>query len=305
MRMSEWQQCNTACMALDWNHWQVFLALAEGGTTAAAARALGQTQPTLSRQLGSLEAALGLAVFERHARGVRLTAAGRELLPAALRMREAAQGLSLALAARDDSLAGTVRLTASEIVSAHFLPAALAPLRAAHPEIQIELVASNEVQDLLARSADLAVRMTRPTEPTLVARRLADWPLGFYAHRDYLARHGEITPASMRAHCWLGYDRSTQLIDGFRAAGFDVDRDFFAWRCDNQLVTWEAVRAGLGIGIGLQALAARDPALTQVLTELEVPALPLWLTAHRELRDTPRLRLVFEALVTAWRAGPA
>lgn len=292
-------------MDLGWQHWQVFLALAQGGSTAAAARALGLTQPTLSRQLAGLEAALGLALFERHARGLRLTAAGRELLPAAERMRDAAQGLSLALAARDVSLAGTVRLTASEIVSAHFLPAALAPLRREHPQIQIELVASNEVQDLLARSADLAVRMARPTEPTLVARRLADWPLGLYAHRDYLAGRGEPTPATLAQHVWLGYDRSPQLIEGFRAAGFEVGREFFAWRCDNQLVTWEALRAGLGIGVGLQALAARDPALVRVLPEVAVPALPLWLTAHRELRDTPRLRLVFEALVTAWRAGPA
>lgn len=292
-------------MNLGWNHWQVFLALAEGGSTAAAARALGQTQPTLSRQLAALEGAAGLDLFERHPRGLRLTAAGQELLPAARRMRDAAQGLSLALAARDTSLAGTVRLTASEIVSAHFLPAVLAPLRAAHPEIQIELVASNALEDLLARSADLAVRMTRPTEPTLVARRLADWPLGFYAHRDYLARHGVPTPATLAQHVWLGEDRGTQLIDGFRAGGFDIGRDFFAWRCDNHLVTWEAVRAGLGIGVGLQALAARDAALHQVLREFAIPPLPLWLTAHRELRDTPRLRLVFEALVAAWAAGPA
>ncbi|MFG6430519.1 LysR family transcriptional regulator [Roseateles sp. LYH14W] len=292
-------------MNLDWNHWQVFLALAEGGSTAAAARALGQTQPTLSRQLAALEAAAGLALFERHPRGLRLTAAGQELLPAACRMREAAQGLSLALAARDTSLAGTVRLTASEIVSAHFLPAALVPLRAAHPEIQIELVASNALEDLLARSADLAVRMTRPTEPALLTRRLADWPLGLYAHHDYLARHGMPTPATLAEHVWLGHDRSTQLIDGFRAGGVDVDREFFAWRCDNQLVNWEALRAGLGIGVGLRALAARDAALVPVLPEFVVPPLPLWLAAHRELRDTPRLRLVFEALVTAWSAGPA
>jgi DNA-binding transcriptional LysR family regulator len=300
MRMSALPRFNNAYMQIDWNQWQVFLALAEGGSTAAAARALGQTQPTLSRQLAALEAAAGLSLFERHPRGLRLTAAGRELLPPAQAMREAAQGLGLALASRDTSLAGPVRLTASEIVSAHFLPAALAPLRLAHPEIQIELVASNEVQDLLARNADLAVRMTRPTEPTLLARRLADWPLGFYAHRRYLERHGEPQSPADAGHVWLGYDRSTQMLDGFRAAGFPVTREFFAWRCDNQLATWEAVRVGLGIGVGLQALAARDAELRPVLRHIPIPPLPLWLTAHRELRDTPRLRRVFEALVAAW-----
>ncbi len=299
-------QCkNASVINIAWDQWQLFLALAEGGSTAAAARVLGQTQPTLSRQLQALEAALGRDLFERHPRGLRLTTAGQGLLPAARQMREAAQGLHLALAAHDDSLAGSVRLTASEIVSAHFLPRVLAPLQAAHPEIQIELVASNLNEDLLARSADIALRMVRPTEGALVARRLPDWPLGFFAHRDYLARRGLPRRETLAEHSWLGYDRSTQLIDGFRAAGFPVDASFFAWRCDNQLATWEALRAGMGIGIGLQALAARDPALVHVLHELAVPPLPMWLTAHRELRDTPRLRLVFDTLAAAWSEGPA
>jgi DNA-binding transcriptional LysR family regulator len=292
--------------AATWDQWQVFLALAESGSTAGAARALGQTQPTLSRQLAALELTVGVDLFERHARGLRLTAAGEALLPAARQMRDAAQGLQLALASREQqSLAGTARLTASEVVSAHFLPAVLAPLQAAHPEIQIELVASNEIQDLLARSADIALRMTRPTSPALVARRLRDWPMGLYAHRSYLARCGEPRPDTLAEHCWLGYDRSTQLIDGFRAAGFDIGPEFFSWRCDNHLVGWEALRAGMGIGVGMQALAARDPAVMRVLPEIEVPALPMWLTAHRELRDTPRLRLVFDTLVAAWSAEAA
>lgn len=292
-------------MAPTWDQWQVFLALVDGGSTAAAARALGQTQPTLSRQLAALEAAVGMSLFERHPRGLRPTAAAVGLLPAARQMREAAQGLQLALAARDDSLAGTVRLTASEIVSAHFLPGVLAPLQSAHPELQIEVVASNDTLDLLARSADIALRMVRPSGDSLITRRLADWPLGLYAHRDYLARHGMPDVATLARHVWLGYDRSTQLIDGFRQAGFAVDASFFAWRCDNQLVTWEALRAGMGIGIGMQALAARDPALVQVLPELSVPALPMWLTAHRELRDTARLRRVFDTLVAAWGESAA
>lgn len=283
-----------------WDQWQVFLALAEGGSTAAAARRLGLTQPTLSRQLTALEARVGMALFERHARGLRLTARGEALLPAARQMREAAQGLGLLLAARDESLAGTVRLTASEVISAHFLPPVLASLRAKHPEIQIELVATDEIQDLIARNADIALRMSRPEGETLIARRLRDWPLGLFAHPSYLERRGLPTLQTLDQHSWLGQDRGTRLIEGFRTAGFDVDAGFFAWRCDNALVNWEACRAGLGVIVGLQELAARDPQLVRVLTELPVPPLPMWLTAHRELRDTPRLRLVFDTLAAAF-----
>lgn len=283
-----------------WDQWQLFLALAEGGSTAAAARRLGQTQPTLSRQLATLEAALGVALFERHARGLRLTARGEALLPAARQMREAAQGLSLALAAQDDALAGTVRLTASEVIGAHFLPPVLAAFQARHPEVQIELVATDSVQDLLARNADIALRMARPEGGTLIARRLRDWPLGLFAHRDYLARRGWPTRETMAGHVWLGQDRGTQLMDGFRAAGFAVDAGFFAWRCDQPLVNWEACRAGAGICVGMEALAARDPGLERVLAEVAIPPLPMWLTAHRELRDTQRLRRVFDALAAAF-----
>ncbi|MDT9002196.1 LysR family transcriptional regulator [Paucibacter sp. APW11] len=287
---------------LDWSLLQGFLVLAESGSLSQAAPLLGLSQPSLSRQLARLESLTGQLLFERHPRGMSLTAAGRALLPAARRMREGAQDLALALAAREQQLAGTVRLTASEVVSAYFLPELLLRLRLAHPEIQIELVASNEVENLLERSADIALRMVRPTQGMLVARKLADWPLGVFAHRRYLQRRGMPTRETMAAHEWLGYDRSDQLLRGFAAAGFAVEPSFFALRCDQQTVLWEALRAGLGLGVGLVALAARDPELVQVLPELPIPPLPLWLTAHRELRDTPRLRLVFDTIAEAWSA---
>ncbi|MFY7865465.1 LysR family transcriptional regulator [Roseateles sp.] len=288
--------------SLDWSLLQTFLVLAETGSLNRAAPVLGQSQPTLSRQLAALEAALGQSLFERHARGLSLTPAGQALLPAAQRMREGAQELALALSAQDQSLAGTVRLTASEIVCAYFLPSVLSDLRQRHPEIQIELVASNEVENLLERSADIALRMVRPDQATLVARKLGDWPVGVFAHQDYLARHGMPTMDTVLSHQWLGYDRNDQMLRGFAAAGFAVQPDFFGFRCDNQVVVWEAMRAGMGLAVGALALAAREPDLVQVLPEIQIPALPMWLTAHRELRDTPRLRLVFDALAEAFSA---
>jgi hypothetical protein len=104
------------------------------------------------------------------------------------------------------------------------------------------------------------------------------------------------------SHQWLGYDRNDQMLRGFAAAGFAVQPDFFGFRCDNQVVVWEAMRAGMGLAVGALALAARESDLVQVLPEIQIPALPMWLTAHRELRDTPRLRLVFDALAVAFSA---
>jgi DNA-binding transcriptional LysR family regulator len=283
----------------DWALLRVFLEVAGTGSLSRAATALGSSQPTLSRQIAQLEAQLGHALFERSTRGVRLTEAGEALCVPAERMREHAQQFALVAAGRSQTLAGTVRLTASEVVSTYVLPDLLRRLRDRHPEIQIELVASNEVENLLEREADIALRMVRPKQSALVARRLADQPLGFYAHRDYLKANGKPTVANMLEHQWIGYDRSDQLLRGFRDAGFKVEKTMFALRCDNQVVGWHAVLAGLGIGVAMQRVAALSPQLVRVLAGLPVPPLPLWITAHRELRGTPRLKVVFDFLAEA------
>ncbi len=287
-------------MALDWSHVQIFLALAEAGSLNRAAPQLGLSQPTLGRQLVALEESLGQVLFERHSRGLSLTEAGQALLPAARRMREGAQELALALAARDQSLAGTVRLTASDIVSTYFLPPVLHALRQCYPEVQIELVVSNEQEDLQQRSADIALRMVRPEQEMLVARKLSEWPVGVFAHRDYIARRGLPQMGHVLEHDWLGYDRSDRMLRGFAAAGMPVPVSFFGLRCDNQVVVWEAMRAGMGLAVSAVALGERDPDVQQVLHDLPIEPLHLWLTAHRELRDTPRLRVIYDALAQAF-----
>ena len=286
----------------DWGLLRVFLEVAASGSLSRAARALGSSQPTLSRQIAQLETQLGHALFERTTRGVRLTEAGEALRGPAERMREHAQQFALVAAGRSKALAGSVRVTASEMVSAYLLPDLLRRLRVKHPEIQIELVASNEVENLLEREADIALRMVRPKQSALIARRLADQPLGMYAHRDYVKAHGQPTAANMLKHQWIGYDRSDQFVRGFRDAGFEVGKEMFAFRCDNHVVAWHAVLAGLGIGVGMAQVAALSPQLVRVLPKLPVPPLPLWLTAHRELRGTPRLKVVFDFLAAAFAA---
>ena len=290
---------NQATTEPDWALLRAFLEVAQSGSLSRAALALGSSQPTLSRQMAQLEAQLGHALFERTTRGVRLTETGAALRAPAERMREQAQQFALVAAGRSTTLAGTVRVTASEIFSAYVLPGLLVGLRQTHPEIQIELVASNTVENLLEREADIALRMLRPKQSALITRRLADQPVGLYAHRDYIARRGKPTPANMLQHEWVGYDRSDQMLRGFAAAGYPASRELFGFRCDNQIVAWQAVLAGLGIGVTTQRVAALSPGLVRVLPKLPIPPLQLWITAHRELRGTPRLKIVFDALARA------
>jgi len=289
---------------LDWNLLRALGAvLAQGSLTQAAAR-LGTSQPTLSRQIATLEAQLGTPLFERGARRLQPTAAALALAEPAQRMLAAAQACALAADAAGsaaDDLAGTVRLTASEVVSTEVLPGLLAQLAQRHPQIQIELVPDDHLSNLLEREADIAVRMLRPTQGTLITRHIADWALGFYAHRRLLAG-ATPAPDNLAQFRWVGMDQSTQMLDGFRAAGYDIDRRFFALRCDAQPVNLAMVRAGVGIGIVLVPLARREPDLVPVLPGLALPVLPVWLTAHRELRSSRRLQQVFDFLAEGLRA---
>ena len=294
---------------LDWNLLRAFVAVVEQGSLTRAAAQLGTSQPTLSRQIAALEAVAGVPLFERTARRLVPSLVAQAMAEPAARMLAAAQACALAASAPADQLAGSVRLTASQVVSAHVLPPMLVRLAAEHPEIQVELVASDRLDNLLEREADIAVRMVQPTQGAVITRHLVDWPLGFFAHRDLLAAlGGPLTMDALRALRWIGFDQSMQLIDGFQREGHAIDRRFFGFRCDNHLVNFEALRSGLGVGLAMLPLAHVQPQLVRVLPELTLPVLPVWLTAHRELRSNRRLRVVFDFLareLSRWTGSPS
>ena len=286
-------------LPLDWTLLRSFLAVVETGSLSAAARATGQSQPTLGRHIRTLEAQAGGALFERHAKGLSPSALGQALRPGAEAMREGARQVAMAAAGRDNRDAGIVRVTASVFVSIHLLPPILADIRARFPEIQIELVASDQSENLLFHEADIALRMYRPEQLDMITRHLGELGLGLYATPAYLARAG--TPKGfwdILQHELIGYDRDDRLIRGFRAAGLEIARDNFAIRTDDQVAYWELVCAGAGIGIGQRAVADRDPRVARILPDAPVPSLPVWLTAHESLRRTPRVARVWDALAT-------
>lgn len=281
----------------DWSLFEAFLAVAEGGSLSQAARALGTSQPTLGRHIAELEHALGLELFHRHPKGLSLTDDGLAILPRARQMREAATGIALAAAGREADLAGTVRITASDMLSFFHLPAMIADIRAAHPEIQIELVPSDQTSNLLFREADIAIRMYRPTQLDLVTRHVGDLPITMFVARQYIEERGWPGSADdLSAHDIVGYDANEAIIAGMRAAGLPAERTWFAVRCDDNLANWALVRAGCGIGFGQKVVGLSDPALVEV--DIGLPLLPLevWLTAHEAMRRSARIRRVWDML---------
>jgi DNA-binding transcriptional LysR family regulator len=295
----------TAPAAPEWHLVQSFLAVVDAGSLSGAARLLGVSQPTLSRQMAALGARVGAELFVRSARGLRLTDAGLALVEPARKMQAAAQALSLTAAGQTQQLAGTVRLTASEMTAAFLLPPLLADLRRQHPQIQIELVASNREENLLEREADIALRHVRPKQGGLIARRVGDLPMQAYAHRDYLAaKGGRASLERLHEYDWIGLDRSDLLLRGFGKAGIRVGREFFGFRCDNQIVCWQAALAGMGIAFAAQRVARAWSIMQPALPDGVVEPMPLWLVTHQELRQSARIRCVFDWLMLALQEMP-
>ncbi len=279
---------------------RAFLAVVREGSLSSAARALGTTQPTMGRQVAALEASLGVRLFIRSLDGLSPTEAGLRLIPSAEAMAAAAEAAQRAASGEVDEERGTVRITASEVMGGEVLPSILADLRALHPQISLELALSNRNEDLLRGEADLAVRMVRPTQGALVAKRVGQIDVGLYGHRRYLKAHTiPGTLHDLRQHALIGYDRDQAYAQMIEKMGAPFTRDMFAFRSDSDLAQLAALRAGLGIGASQLGIARRDRDLVPVLHAELMFSMDVWVAMHRDLRGNRRIRLTFDHLAAA------
>jgi DNA-binding transcriptional LysR family regulator len=287
----------TSTRAFDWTLIRTFLAVIDNGSVYAAARQLGAHQPTLSRHVAELERQLGRPLFERTGRGVVPTKAALSILGSARRMEAGALALARDALETEQLSTGTVRVAASEVTATWLLPQILARLQDAEPRVQIELVVSNSVSNLLRREADIAVRMRRPAQASLVAKKLGNVRMVVAASRTYLARSGTpATPADLLRHRLVGYERDPTILRGFSASGFRLEREAFAVRTDNQLAYGRLVSEGAGIGFVAEYNLAFWPDVVMLVPELKIPSLPCWLVVHREIRGNSAIRRVYDVL---------
>jgi DNA-binding transcriptional LysR family regulator len=284
----------------DWSLIRSFLAALDAGSLLGGARALNTSQPTLGRHIAELEAQLGLVLFERTGRGLIPTAVALQLETSARAMETASLQLARNVTGSQKRVSGTVRITASQPVACYLLPPLLADMRLALPEIQVELESSNAVSNLLRREADIALRMVRPDQSTLVAKKMGVVRVGAFASTAYLTRMGvPRLPQDLFDHELIGYDTLEDIVRGFRQFNEAITREAFALRSDDLIVFSQAVKAGLGIGFLADYVVRGDPNVQQVLKDMPLPELPMWLTVHREIRTNARIRAVFDFLAKA------
>ena len=280
-----------------WNLLRAFLATAEAGSLSAAARRLGLTQPTLSRQVAAVEAALGVTLFERVGKSTVLTATGLDLLEHARAMGAAAGALCMAATGRSQAVEGVVTVSAGEIVASCVLPALLPRLRTLQPGITVEVIASDAVSDLRRREADIAIRHVQPHQGDLIARLIGHCEAHFYAARAWVAANGHPRTAHDAAHAdFVGSDRGGRYLAYLRALDLPVAESSFSCYGEAGCTHWALVCQGMGIGAMMHTVAAATPGVVRVLDELPPIRFPLWLVTHRELRTSRRIRLVYDYL---------
>lgn len=282
---------------LDWNQLKAFLETAETGSLSAAARKLGLTQPTLSRQVAAIEQRMGVTLFERVGKAMALTPTGLDLLEHARAMGAAAEALRLAATGRSQAVGGVVSVSATDAVVAHLLPPLVRQLSEQEPGIAIEVISSNAFSDLLRREADIAIRHAKPEQPDLIARLIREPVANFYASEDWVKVHGHPRRAEEATHLpFVGSDRSGQYLAFLRQHGLPLSEANFSCYSDHSMAQWALVRAGMGIGAMMDKIAHDTPGIVQVLDDVPPVRFPIWLVTHRELRTSRRIRVVFEAL---------
>lgn len=276
---------------------RAFLATAETGSLSAAARQLGLTQPTLGRQVTALEEVLGLALFQRTARSMQLTDAGRDFLIEAQSMGEAAARIALLADSRANSLEGRIRITASDMMSAYVLPDIMVRLRSMAPRLRVDVIAANDIRDILKREADIAIRHVRPEQPDLIARLVNDASAHLYASREYVAARGvPRSMADLAMHDFISFGEDARLVQGLAERGIVVPAENMRAGSTSSITAWELVRRGFGILPMSDDIADQFSDVVRILPDAAQMSFPVWLVTHRELNTNRRIRLVFDLL---------
>ena len=286
---------------MNWDDMRIFLAIARAGSLSAAAKTLRVTQPTVGRRLKALEERLGVRLFERLPDGLVPSAAGVELQPLAEAMEATALAVELRRPALAESAKGTVRISVWESF-AQLLTGYLAALRTRLPDIEIEINVNHTYPNLSRREADLLIQECLPENPSLIVRRLGAYTFSVYGARDYVAAHPAALGESRYHACeWVGFDEDHAYFHNQSWLLEQLDGDLPAVRVNNGIVIHHAVREGTGLGVLPCFAGDPDGALVRLTPPIDDLVRSLHLVVHADVRRSPAVRAVIEALVDIFK----
>jgi len=287
---------------IDWSILRDFIAVAETGSFSQAARRLHLSQPTLSRRIASLEGQLKGQLFQRTPKGLLLTEAGENVLAGARRVEEEALAIERQADAAQQNLTGTVRISVTEGIGAVWLPQRIAAFHDTYPGVCVEVLVDNRAANLVRREADIAIRMFRPDQPDLIAKRVGGVVMGLYGARSYFERHGKPGRIShLKEHFLVGFDETmahnnsaVQRLETYFA------RERIRHRSSSFIGQLHATRAGIGLGVHDCFLADQEPDLQRIFPREFNHRVETWLVTHSDMRRSARIRAVYDFIAEAF-----
>ncbi|MGE4431646.1 MAG: LysR family transcriptional regulator [Sphingobium sp.] len=277
---------------MDWDDMRTFLAVARHGTLSAAGRALGLSQPTMGRRLSAMEARMGARLLRRTPEGYLLTPLGESLLPGAQRIEAEMLAAERAMRGHDVMLAGKVRVTTVDTLAAQFLVPALARLQQDHPGISVELLSDARQLNLARREADIAIRMAPFDGQEIVTRRLGTMAMALYAAPHAVPGHD---PAHPPARIVTVLDDLAHLPEAAWLREHLPDAEI-ALQSNSREVHFHAACQGMGVACLVCYRAEGHPDLVRVRPDLPLLRRDIWIGVHRDMRQTPRIRAVMDAI---------
>lgn len=285
---------------LDWSILRDFIAVAETGSLSQAARRLRLSQPTLSRRIAALEEQLKMQLFQRTPRGLLLTDAGEDVLAGARRVEDEALAIERQADAAHQTLTGTVRISVTEGLGAVWLPQRLANFHASYPGVCVEVLVDNRTVNLIRREADIAMRLFRPEQPDLIAKRAGELVMGLYGARSYFERHGKpATIADLKQHYHVGFDESMSRHQEVQRLERCFAPERIIHRSSSFIGQLNATLAGIGIGAHDCVFADAEPTLERIFPNDFNHVIEIWLVTHADMRRSARIRAVFDFLTDA------
>ncbi len=279
---------------LDWDDLRVFLQAARAGNLSQAAKQMRLDHTTVGRRIAQLEAALGVAVFERHRTGLKLNDVGQKLIVHA----ESVESAVIAIrehtdAGGKDRVSGVVRLATMEGIASLYLAQRFGRLRAAEPGLTVELVTSPQTVYVHRREADLFLSFFRPPGQGLVSERIGAFDLGLFASRAYLDANGlPGTADDLADHWFVSYVEDLIQLDAVRWLADAVEQPRVAFHSNSMIAQRAAAIGGLGI-VMLPSFAVTDGTdLVAVLPDRCRARRDVWLNVHGDLQFAPRIRAV-------------
>ncbi len=278
----------------DWADIRLFLAVLDHGSLVAASEYLGLTQPTVGRRLTAMETRIGSPLFVRAGRRMQLSDAGAAILDSARRMESEMMAIERAVEDQSRGLYGRVTISATEGTGTDWLTPVLFDFHQLYPDIKVSVLIESRAVDLVHREADIALRLGRPTQPDLIARRLTKVGFGLYAAQKYLDRAGPVTSIEgLDEHEFVVLERPA---NGSKppaiVAGMDKIARNPVYFTNSPAAQLGAVKSGFGIGVLSHRWASMQRNLERVLPDYEPMELELWLVSHEELRHSARIRAV-------------